>query len=98
MMIIAFITSKNSLVPFVEGQLSPPNMPAPLKCIHNQIQLYVPHYKPSTPHHRLILQAPPNSHPFVLEVLVRKKTFFTLLLGVAYSTSQTIHDDDCLEC
>ena len=32
-----------------------------------------------------ILQAPPNLHPFVLEGLVRTKTFFPLLLGVAYS-------------
>jgi len=32
-----------------------------------------------------ILQAPPNLHPFVLEGLVRTKTFFTLLIGVAYS-------------
>ena len=37
----------------------------------------------------LILQAPPNLHPFVLEGLVRTKTFFTLLLGVAYSVSKS---------
>ena len=36
-----------------------------------------------------ILQAPPNSHPFVLEGLVRTKTFFTLLLGVTYSVSKS---------
>ena len=30
--------------------------------------------------HLLILQAPPNSHPFVLEGLVRTNTIFTLLL------------------
>ena len=34
-----------------------------------------------------ILQAPQNLHPFVLEGLVRTKTFFTLLRGVAYSVS-----------
>jgi len=37
----------------------------------------------------LILQTPPNSHPFVLEGLVRPKTFFTLLLGVTYSVSKS---------
>jgi len=37
----------------------------------------------------LILQAPPNLHPFVLEGLVRTKTFFILLLGVAYSVSKS---------
>ena len=37
----------------------------------------------------LILQAPPNLHPFVLEGLVHTKTFFTLLLGVAYSVSKS---------
>jgi len=37
----------------------------------------------------LILQAPPNLHPFVLEGLVRTKIFFTLLLGVAYSVSKS---------
>ena len=37
----------------------------------------------------LILQAPPNSHPFVLKGLVRAKTFFTLLLGVTYSVSKS---------
>ena len=37
--------------------------------------------------HAFILQAPPNLHPFVLEGLVRTKTFFTLLLGLAYSVS-----------
>ena len=36
-----------------------------------------------------ILQVPPNFHPFVLEGLVRTKTFFTLLLGVAYSVSKS---------
>jgi len=36
-----------------------------------------------------ILQAPPNLHPFVLEGLVRTKTFFTLLLGVAYFVSKS---------
>jgi len=36
-----------------------------------------------------ILQAPPNLHPFVLEGLVRTKTFFTLLLGVVYSVSKS---------
>jgi len=36
-----------------------------------------------------ILQSPPNSHPLVLEGLVRTKTFFTLLLGVAYSVSKS---------
>ena len=36
-----------------------------------------------------ILQAPPNLHPFVLEGLVCTKTFFTLLLGVAYSVSKS---------
>ena len=38
---------------------------------------------------RFILQATPNLHPFVLEGLVRTKTFFTLLLGVAYSVSKS---------
>ena len=38
---------------------------------------------------RFILQAPPNLHPFVLEGLVCTKTFFTLLLGVAYSVSKS---------
>ena len=37
----------------------------------------------------LILQAPPNLHPFVLEGFVRTKAFFTLLLGVAYSVSKS---------
>jgi len=37
----------------------------------------------------LILQAPANLHPFVLEGLVRTKTFFTLLLGVTYSVSKS---------
>ena len=37
----------------------------------------------------LILQAPPNLHPFVLEGLVRTKTFSTVLLGVAYSVSKS---------
>jgi len=37
----------------------------------------------------LILQAPPNLYPVVLEGLVRMKTFFTLLLGVACSVSKT---------
>jgi len=36
-----------------------------------------------------ILKAPPNLHPFVLEGLVRTKTFFTLPLGVAYSVSKS---------
>ena len=36
-----------------------------------------------------ILQAPLNLHPFVLEGLVRTKTFFTSMLGVAYSVSKT---------
>jgi len=36
-----------------------------------------------------ILQDPPNLHPFVLEGLVRTKTFFTLQLGVAYSVSKS---------
>ena len=38
---------------------------------------------------RFILQTPPNLHPFVLEGLVRTKTFFTLLLGVDYSVSKS---------
>ena len=38
---------------------------------------------------KLILQAPPNLHPFVLDGLVRTKTFFTLLLGVTYSVSKS---------
>jgi len=38
---------------------------------------------------KLILQAPPNLHPFVLDGLVRTKTFFTLLLGVSYSMSKS---------
>jgi len=36
-----------------------------------------------------ILQAPPNLHPFVMEGLVRMKTFFAVLLGVAYSVSKS---------
>ena len=36
-----------------------------------------------------ILQAPPNLHPFILEGLVRTKTFFTLLLSVAYFVSKS---------
>ena len=36
-----------------------------------------------------ILQAPPNSHPFVLEGLVRTPTLFTVLPGVAYSASKS---------
>jgi len=43
----------------------------------------------STPFRGFILQAPPNLHAFVLEGLVRTKTFFTLLLGVAYSVSKS---------
>jgi len=35
------------------------------------------------------LQAPPNLHSFVLEGLVYIKTFFTSLLGVAYSVSKS---------
>jgi len=42
-----------------------------------------------SPKSGFILQAPPKSHPFVLEGLVRAKTFFTLLLGVAYSVSKS---------
>ena len=43
----------------------------------------------SSPSKTFILQASPNLHPFVLEGLVRTMTFFTLLLGVAYSVSKS---------
>jgi len=36
-----------------------------------------------------IFQAFPNSHPLLLEGLVRTKTFFTLILGVVYSMSKS---------
>ena len=36
-----------------------------------------------------ILRSPPNLHPFILERLVRTKTFFTLLLSVAYSVRKS---------
>ena len=45
--------------------------------IYTYIYIYI--------HTSFILQAPLNLHPFVLEGLDRTKTFFTLLLGVAYS-------------
>ena len=51
-----------------------------------------PHMKLSqqvTYTHTHTLQAPPNLHPFVLEGLVHTKTFFTWLLGVAYSASKS---------
>ena len=50
---------------------------------HSYLNLFVSQFIRISIHSylNLILQAPPNLHPFVLEGLVRTKTFFTLLLG-----------------